>query len=547
MRIVKNYPEFISMNEGAMGMIGKLKNAIKRLSGRGADYLKSLMYQVTGQRSSDGRVGTLPYGVTIYPSKYDIEVLGISPQPEPTDDSDSEASPEVSEAIVPLDFPDPKAGVPNVGNKELMMAVRLALEFPNSKPLMIWGAPGIGKTSIVRAVLGMAKDIPPYGGRLIAIQLSTYMAEDFMLPSIKEGDPADSKASAWLKKRITRVPQEWLPLYHVDEGEAGNARANGPDGKGGLIFMDELSRADISVRQVALSFVQERELDGVWKLGSNWRIISASNRAEDDPTNAKAFGSALGNRFNQVNYSPTFKEDFEPWALSAKNPDETPVFDRRLLSFLSSSQGAEFFHKMDPKYPLFPSPRSWENAMVTWNNMAELYRKEGKTLTNDDIRKVIQTAVGKEAANAFLEYLELSSLVDLDKVHYIYTDQTKAPLPPRGRAGEKYRIDVAYLMAMYASYVHHSKTLSSEEATQYIDYLIRLDDPTVAQVFYTALIEKHPYLGTMVNASAGMTDDQKRTKAAWIKDVLRYAKKYPSAAKELANLEDIKRAAGEAQ
>jgi hypothetical protein len=536
MRIVKNYPEFISMNEGAMDMVKKTGETLKK----GSDYLRSLMYQVSGKRSNDGKVGTIPAGVTIYPSGADMQSLGINGEVKI-----EEELIDVDEAVVGLDFPDPKAGVRNVGNDELMEIVNRVLEFPDEPPLMIWGAPGIGKTSITKKVLEAVRDIPPYGGRMIAIQLTTYLPEDFFMPTMKSDDSGDgdvtSKASAWMKKRITRVPQEWLPIYHVSEGEAGNARANGPDGKGGVIFLDELSRASAPVRNVCLGLVQERELDGGWLLGSNWRIISASNRAEDDPTNAKAFGSALGNRFQQVNYSPKFKEDWEPWALKAKTRQGTPLFDRRLLSFLSSRQGQEFFHKMDPKYTTFPSPRSWENAAKSWNNSVEMAQRRGRDLTNDEIRNIVQTSVGQEAADAFLEYLELSNLVDLDSVKNVYTNQANAPLPPAGRGSEKYRADVAYLMAMYASYVHHGRVITPSEINQYIDYLVRLGDATIASVFFTALQDKHPYLGA--KSITGLSPEEKASFMAFtLATMQKYLKTYPGAAKELANLDAIKSA-----
>ena len=57
----------------------------------------------------------------------------------------------IYEAIVQLEHPD--KNVPNVDKKSLSRWIRMSINNPKERPLMIWGAPGIGKTQIVQGVL----------------------------------------------------------------------------------------------------------------------------------------------------------------------------------------------------------------------------------------------------------------------------------------------------------------------------------------------------------------------------------------------------------
>jgi hypothetical protein len=519
-RIIKSYPEFLAEQlqiEGLKDIANRVVGSIKKFAGKGTGYLSALAAQIQGKKSKDGAPGTIPIGVTIYPSAYDLDQVGGEAPVEETE------TVFMNETIVPLDFPNPKAGVINVGYDELTRIVRRVTKYPDERPLMIWGSPGIGKTSIVKAVQ------KAYGGRLIDVQLTTYAPEDFFLPVTNSSANENPKS-----RRASRVPQEWLPVYHESEGAEGNAAANGPDGKGGVIFLDELSRAPVAIRNICLKLVLEREVDGGWKLGSKWIILAASNRMEDDETNTESFGTALGNRFQQVNYVSDIKS-YGNYAMSAKDETGTDIFDPLIISFLNWSKGKEFFHKMDAGTSLaFPSPRSWEGAAVAWKNLKKDAEEEGYKLTPSMIEdEALAPNVGQEAATAFIAYYILSQKIDLDNLYKVYSDPMNAPLPPTARGKEsEYELDAAYILAAAIAYEYRGRKLTDTEIENVIKYAVRANNPTVAMQIMSAIVEIHPYFS---NISTANNDPAVAAYLGAMRTL--FLPKYPGSAKELENLE----------
>lgn len=94
-----------------------------------------------------------------------------------------------------------------------------------TKPLMIWGAPGIGKTSIIQQTRSMFTEAT--GGRqhinMIEVVLSKMEHDDFGLPSLT-GVGANGEA------RAEDAPQSWLPIWktsgNAEEDKRRNQAAN---------------------------------------------------------------------------------------------------------------------------------------------------------------------------------------------------------------------------------------------------------------------------------------------------------------------------------
>ena len=141
----------------------------------------------------------------------------------------------------------------------------LAYHFKNpesGRPLLIWGAPGIGKTSIVKSF-----GLEDMGVPVIEVILSLMEPTDVAgLP----GAESDKKYGD-VKRSVNYLPMIW-PLD------------NGPDDKGGIIFLDEINRAHPSVQAAMLKVVLDREIAGAnYKIPSKWLILAAANRPEDEP------------------------------------------------------------------------------------------------------------------------------------------------------------------------------------------------------------------------------------------------------------------------
>ena len=90
-----------------------------------------------------------------------------------------------------------------------------------TKPLMIWGAPGIGKTSIIQQTRAMFAEAT--GGRhhinMLEVVLSKMEHDDFGLPSLTGVGPNG-------ESRAEDSPQSWLPIWKTSGNPEEDKRRN---------------------------------------------------------------------------------------------------------------------------------------------------------------------------------------------------------------------------------------------------------------------------------------------------------------------------------
>ncbi len=180
---------------------------------------------------------------------------------------------------------------------------------------MIWGPPGIGKSSIV-AQIAQEYDID-----FVDVRLSQLAPTDLRgLPVAEDG------ISKW-------YPPEFLPR-----------------GGKGILFLDELNMAPPAMQGVAQQLILDRKV-GSYVVPSGWFVWAAGNRKED---RAAVFDmpAPLANRFLHLEAQADFNS-FKAYAL------ETGVHEQ-IIAFLSFRP--TLLHKIDPQQPAWPSPRSWEMA-----------------------------------------------------------------------------------------------------------------------------------------------------------------------------------------
>ena len=184
--------------------------------------------------------------------------------------------------------------------------------------IMIWGAPGIGKSSIVAQAAAAA------GLDFIDVRLSQ------LAPTDLRGLP---------------VPQ------HASDGSAGTARWYPPEflprGGRGVLFLDELNMASPSMQGVAQQLILDRRV-GSYALPDGWFVWAAGNRKED---RASVFDmpAPLANRFVHLEVAADL-ESFKAHAIAHG-------VSERVLAFLAFRP--DLLHRMDPTRPAWPSPRSW--------------------------------------------------------------------------------------------------------------------------------------------------------------------------------------------
>jgi AAA domain (dynein-related subfamily) len=187
--------------------------------------------------------------------------------------------------------------------------------------VMIWGPPGVGKSSIVSRVASTT-DM-----EVIDVRLSQLAPTDLRgLPV-----PADG-VSRWF-------PPEFLPT----------------SGRG-ILFLDELNMAAPTMQGVAQQLILDRRV-GSYTLPDGWFVWAAGNRKED---RASVFEmpAPLANRFVHVEVEPDL-ESFRKWAMTPSASGVVPI-DERITSFLAFRP--QLLHSIDAKRPAWPSPRSWAMA-----------------------------------------------------------------------------------------------------------------------------------------------------------------------------------------
>ena len=208
---------------------------------------------------------------------------------------------------------------------------------------MIWGAPGIGKSSIV------AQTAEEHEMEMIDLRLSQ------LAPTDLRGLPvADNGISRWF-------PPEFLPR----EGR-------------GILFLDELNLAPPAMQGMAQQLILDRRV-GSYSVPADWFVWAAGNRKED---RAAVFDmpAPLANRFIHLTVEAHF-ESFKTYALNHE-------IHEHLLAFLSFRPA--LLHKLDPQQPAWPSPRSWMMAN-------RLYK----------VGLAIEHVVGPGAAAEFAAFLKL--------------------------------------------------------------------------------------------------------------------------------------------
>ena len=235
-------------------------------------------------------------------------------------------------------------------------------------PVMVWGPPGIGKSSIVSQIADELKC------NLVDVRLPQLDPTDIRgLPNFDR----ELKAAVW-------YPPSFFPR-------------RGPDGKGvdgpGILFLDEIEKAPASVKNAALQLVLDRCV-GDYVVPEDWDIVCAGNH-EDDGCFGSPMGQALNNRMTHVNV----RADLDVWAKWAR--DHGVVDD--IIAFLTFKP--ELLYK-NTGLNAFPSPRSWTMAS-----------KLVKDVENENLRRrLLESAVGEGTITEFTAWSKVYRNVDPEKI-----------------------------------------------------------------------------------------------------------------------------------
>jgi hypothetical protein len=370
--------------------------------------------------------------------------------------------------------------------------------------LLIWGAPGIGKTAIIKNVIEVIKKKGNPNARLITKSLAVEKSDSFFLPDYVVGEHGE-------KVGATDVMKTWLPMYKVDADPKVNKERDAMLGAG-ILFLDELSRADASAKQVILPIINEGEFEG-YKLGSNWCIICASNRLEDDPDSPFTMSAALMNRFEHIYYNPTYKT-WRDWA--AKQSFISPL----LLQWLDMPEsenmsGRKYWYydqnpelqaaDADKRTVVYCTPRSWTMAMKKLANVAHRSVLNDADLSDfgailkiynvapQVIERCLAPFVTRAAVDGFMGFLGLINKVgDVDR----FCDAVWH------RNGAGVRIDKKSAQLVYMSLAqviitsHADKLPASDEMTSLAKFIATQEDTLGS---YVTDIFNHTFFGEIAD------------------------------------------------
>ena len=377
---------------------------------------------------------------------------------------------------------------PDINTEELEFYLRAAMKHPErGVPLLIWGAPGIGKTSIVRSVVKQF-----YGKEtLITKNLAQCQKDDFSLPAFTKDKDGNITGS-------DEIPKTWLPMYKVtgdpevdkiSDNIANGGTKEGDEGKGGVIFFDEIARCKTDVQAVALSLIEDRQLVG-YRLGSKWAIVAASNRECDDPNTDITLSKALGNRFGQVNFVPSMDSWLE-WA------DKQGYMNKDVLNFLKFNQ--KYWYLCNPdedEEKVFASPRAWEKCCMTLCNIADGSDEDGYKLEDIPmslIRNTLLQFVQPNVAAEFMTYYDLMKSVDIDALHNVFSNPKKAPSLLKDKDGKTLRTDIKYYMVNKAlAGLDESKMPTPDEMNNFAKWIVTGKDESLVAGALAVLYKMYP-------------------------------------------------------
>jgi len=249
-----------------------------------------------------------------------------------------------------------ESSIRQVGPKAAIKAIQKAIS--KRRPLFLWGAPGIGKSDIIKFIGDSTER------EVIDIRLPLW-------------EPTDIKG---------------IPYYNSDQGTmvwAPPAELPSDPDSTAIIFLDELNSAPPAVQAAAYQLVLNRRV-GQYKLPAGVDIVAAGNRDGDRGVTFR-MPKPLANRFIHLEMKPDFDDWFD-WAVSAGVHED-------VVGYLGFAKQDLF--DFDPKSSshAFATPRSW-------SFVSDLL--DDDDLDSDTLLDLVAGAVGDGLAVKFMAHRKIA-------------------------------------------------------------------------------------------------------------------------------------------
>ncbi len=246
---------------------------------------------------------------------------------------------------------------------------------PEDPSVMLWGPPGVGKTSIVEQL------VTNLGYGLFEWRLGSMTILDLIgLPFIDK------------ERHLT----DWgrTPLVPRADSSASC-----------VLFVDEITTAVPAIQAQAYQVFRERRV-GPHKLPSNCFTLAAGNRQSDRGV-FYAMPKALVNRFRHYEIVP----DVDDWL--AWNMQQAHMVPE-VHAYLRANPHHLFMMDLDTQPLPFPSPRSWTYACRTIQRYARAYQTDhGQALAA--ARTDIEGEIGPAAATNFYVFSQHFSQLPMSR------------------------------------------------------------------------------------------------------------------------------------
>ena len=239
-------------------------------------------------------------------------------------------------------------------------------------PMMVWGAPGVGKSTAVR-------------------ELTQELGIGFIDVRLAQREPVDMRGLPVPDEKENSV--KWLVSGEWPRDLNSQ----------GIIMFDELTAADKTLQVAAYEFILDRRLGALYSVPPGWYIMAAGNRVEDRAVSC-AMSSALANRFLHVEVTAD-ANSFLDWA---KENNLHPA----VTGFIKMRPQLLFSQENEDLQRGWPSPRSWERVS-TMLKIAE------KNQHRASLKHTIPGLIGNGAAAEFMAFYKnmfyMSDTVDIEE------------------------------------------------------------------------------------------------------------------------------------
>lgn len=330
-------------------------------------------------------------------------------------------------------------------NDDTLFMLAAAMQAPGTEgkllglPVLLWGAPGVGKTSRfgkLAAALGFGyvEGGKPRQGAITVLG-SVRRGEDFLgipVPGVYMTPDGRTIPSDLAVKMIVEGKGEGLrpvltyaiPEWAVQAALWAKGKPSDDDKKMAVVFFDEFTTSPLDVQAAMLRVIHERVV-GDFALPANVAMVAAANPPAMAP-GGQTLSTPVANRFIHLYWSPPTPKQWADW-LSKTEATSTASAERRSWPKLNLRKFYAYFDQLKVYVA------SWVSTQGRWESGEVEAREGGGTMSSDPYGFLFRMPTEEFVANVRAFFDENPSLTegtpaDLGKPAR-FTDQFAWPSP----------------------------------------------------------------------------------------------------------------------